>query len=183
MRIQIQIIVLSLLMQFVVNKAHAQQVVTPVKLNATTEIALKDMPLKLEIDVHLVPQLESQKTAPNIQAIGTLLGRDVSPQPVIRHIHVSWGKRDTFLLNKSAYADLYAPDQITLIKLTDQLVRLKIVGGDGATGYAVEIDIAPHGATQRTVRKRVSQYEETTYYKYSDRYIKATREAVINGLQ
>jgi hypothetical protein len=170
----------------VVHSAALAQSAKPLATDGVTALSISvdtNVAPTIAIEVKTMEVLEPKAAEIYHVTVGTHFGRDHENQPQVCAIRVKWGKSPEFLLNKSAYADLYSPETARITKISKDLLLLEIVGGDASHGYQARIEVAPYGAITRKVKNLKSGYEETTDYKYSARYIKASLSAVVSGIQ
>jgi hypothetical protein len=135
-----------------------------ITMDATTTHGVK---VRVTVNQAHVPNLDPLDDVVYLRSVGALHGLDTPPAPVVRYVKVDWGKMPSFLLNKSAFADLYDVRSVQLTFTSSDQGKLQLVGGDGSTGYRAEIIFAAHGAVSRTVTSLAHEYSETTHYRYS----------------
>jgi hypothetical protein len=136
---------------------------------------VKEEKLRLEIITVAAVRPDAKDENAYLQSLGTLFGREEVPDTVISGIRVKWYGIADYMISSSASADLYSPNRASL-KRKGKRVVLKIVGGDGSSGYEAEIELAPYGVLARRVFHRTSGYVEKTDYQHTPKRIRYFNE-------
>ena len=101
-----------------------------------------------------------------------------SSEPVIRRIKVTWGPLPPVYVTSSAFVDLHDPRRAEL-EVKGENLLLSIRGGDAASSYRAQIEIAPHGLVKRWVYNVKSGHEQITHYSYSLSHIESVRGELV----